>query len=100
MAVNIYSPGLDVQAIGLGLLKVPRLLWSLTRGVISCSGCRATQSPGLDLLNVIAYWLTLFLAIIFSEHIIWRRGFEYDLTGVAKSTQDFLRFCSLIYLCR
>lgn len=30
-------------------------------------------------LNVLAYWLTP-LAILFLEHIIWRREYAYDIT--------------------
>ena len=85
MTVNIYSLGLNVQAIGLGLLKVPRLMWSLTGGVIflaaAVAGRNHLASVMENFLNVIAYWLTPFLAIIFLEHIIWRRGFAYDISA-------------------
>ncbi|RFU29520.1 hypothetical protein B7463_g6812, partial [Scytalidium lignicola] len=85
VTLNIYSVGLNVQAIGLGLPKIPRLMWSLTGGVI----CLAASMAGRDhlasvmenFLNVIAYWLTPFLAIMFLEHIIFRRGYKYDITA-------------------
>ena len=34
-----------------------------------------------DFLNVIAYWLTPFLAIVFLEHICFRRGYAYDISA-------------------
>ena len=34
-----------------------------------------------DFLNVIAYWLTPFLAIMFLEHMCFRRGYAYDVTA-------------------
>jgi purine-cytosine permease-like protein len=83
--VNIYSLGLNVQAIGLGLLNVPRLIWSLLGGAIflaaAVAGRDHLSSVMENFLNVIAYWLTPFLTIIFLEHIIWRRGFAYDISA-------------------
>jgi purine-cytosine permease-like protein len=34
-----------------------------------------------DFLNVIAYWLTPFLAIMLLEHFCFRRGYAYDITA-------------------
>ncbi|KAG0647805.1 Purine-cytosine permease [Hyphodiscus hymeniophilus] len=83
--VNLYSLGLNVQAIGLGLLDVPRLVWSLLGGAIflaaAVAGRNHLSSVMENFLNVVAYWLTPFLTIIFLEHIIWRRGFAYDVSA-------------------
>jgi purine-cytosine permease-like protein len=83
--VNIYSLGLNIQAIGLGLLKVPRLLWSFLGGVIflaaAVAGRNHLASVMENFLNCIAYWLTPFLTIMFLEHIIWRRGYAYDISA-------------------
>jgi purine-cytosine permease-like protein len=83
--VNIYSLGLNVQAIGLGLLTVPRLVWSLVGGAIFLAAAVAGRDHLAtvmeNFLNCIAYWLTPFLAIMFLEHIIWRRGYAYDVSA-------------------
>jgi purine-cytosine permease-like protein len=85
MAASLYSTGLNVQAIGLGLEKVPRLVCSLTGGVIFLAAAVAGRDHLAlvlaNFLNVIAYWVTPFLAIVFLEHIIWRRGYAYDITA-------------------
>ena len=85
LAVNIYSIGLNVQAMGMGLLKVPRLVWSLLAGIIflcaAVAGRDHLSTVMENFLNVIAYWLTPFLTILFLEHIIWRRGYVYDVTA-------------------
>lgn len=85
VVLNIYSTGLNVQIISTTLMKVPRLIWSIASGAVflvaAVAGRNHLQEVMEDFLNVIAYWLTPFLAIMFMEHIIWRRGFQYDLTA-------------------
>lgn len=85
VVLNIYSTGLNVQIISTTLMKVPRLIWSVASGAVflvaAVAGRNHLQEVMEDFLNVIAYWLTPFLAIMFMEHIIWRRGFQYDLTA-------------------
>jgi purine-cytosine permease-like protein len=80
---NIYSLGLNVQVISNSLMKVPRLIWSLIGGVIflvaAVAGRNHLQQVMEDFLNVIAYWLTPFLTIVFLEHICFRRGYVYDI---------------------
>ncbi|RDW73631.1 hypothetical protein BP5796_07073 [Coleophoma crateriformis] len=82
---NIYSLGLNVQAISNHLLVIPRLVWSLTGGVIfliaAVAGRNHLSAVMENFLNVIAYWLTPFLTIMFLEHILWRRGYAYDLSA-------------------
>ena len=67
------------------MLKVPRLMWSLLGGAIflaaAVAGRNHLSSVMENFLNVIAYWLTPFLTIIFLEHIIWRRGYAYDISA-------------------
>lgn len=66
-------------------MKVPRLLWTLLGGVIflvaAVAGRDHLQEVMEDFLNVIAYWLTPFLAIMFLEHICFRRGYDYELSA-------------------
>ncbi|KAK4947726.1 hypothetical protein LTR66_014171, partial [Elasticomyces elasticus] len=80
---NVYSLGLNVQMISDHLLKVPRLIWSLLGGggaiIAAVAGRDHLQQVMADFLNVIAYWLTPFLAIMFLEHMCFRRGYAYDI---------------------
>jgi purine-cytosine permease-like protein len=83
--VNIYSIGLNVQAIGFGLLKVPRLIWSFLGGCIYLAAAVAGRTHLAEVmenfLNCISYWLTPFLTIMLLEHLIWRRGYDYDISA-------------------
>ncbi|KKY15545.1 putative purine-cytosine permease [Phaeomoniella chlamydospora] len=82
---NIYSLGLNIQIISSKLLKVPRFLWSVLGGAAflaaAIAGRDHLEEAMEDFLNVIAYWLTPFLAILCMEHLVWRRGYQYDLTA-------------------
>ncbi|KAK5686640.1 hypothetical protein LTS10_002763 [Elasticomyces elasticus] len=82
---NIYSLGLNAQMVSDRLIKVPRLLWSFVGGggaiVAAVAGRDHLQEVMEDFLNVVAYWLTPFLTIMFLEHIIFRRGYAYDVSA-------------------
>jgi len=82
---NVYSLGLNVQIISDYLMKVPRLIWSLIGGagflIAAIAGRNHLQEVMEDFLNVIAYWLTPFLAIMLLEHLCFRRGYQYDITA-------------------
>jgi purine-cytosine permease-like protein len=83
VVTNIYVLGLNVQMMSDSLIKVPRFIWSLIGGVIflvaAIAGRNNLQAAMENFLNVIAYWLTPWLLIFFLEHIIWRRGYAYDV---------------------
>ncbi|KAK5721202.1 hypothetical protein LTR17_014762 [Elasticomyces elasticus] len=82
---NIYSLGLNAQMVSDRLIKVPRLLWSFVGGggaiVAAVAGRDHLQEVMEDFLNVVAYWLTPFLTIMFLEHILFRRGYAYDVSA-------------------
>jgi purine-cytosine permease-like protein len=85
---NIYSLGLNVQIISNSLMKIPRLIWSLIGGVIflvaAVAGRDHLQQVMEDFLIVIAYWLTPFLTILLLEHMVFRRGYAYDVDAYDK----------------
>ena len=66
------------------MLTVPRLMRSLLGGAIflavAVAGRKHLSFVMENFLNVIAYWLTPFLTIIFLEHIIWRWEYAYDMS--------------------
>jgi NCS1 nucleoside transporter family len=84
VVTNLYSFSLNVQMISEKLMIVPRMVWSLVGGAIclaaSVAGRNHLQSVMENFLNVIAYWLTPFLTIVWLEHIIWRRNYQYDVS--------------------
>jgi NCS1 nucleoside transporter family len=83
VVTNIYVLGLNIQMVDPSLVKIPRFIWSLVGGVIflvaAIAGRNNLQAAMENFLNVIAYWLTPWLMIFFLEHIIWRRGYAYDV---------------------
>jgi purine-cytosine permease-like protein len=82
--INIYS-ALNVQVIGLGLLSVPRLVWSLLGGAMflaaAVAGRNHLSSLRYKFFSVISYWLTPSQTILFLEHIIWQRRYAYNISA-------------------
>lgn len=85
ITVNIYSLGLSVQMITQRLLAVPRLVWSLLGSVafMACAiaGRNHLEDVMSNFLLMVAYWIVPFCTVLFLEHFIWRRGYQYDLTA-------------------
>ncbi|TMW67604.1 hypothetical protein Poli38472_011224 [Pythium oligandrum] len=76
---NIYSVSLTLQVFGSWSRRVPRPIWTLVGSVIYC----AVAIPGYNefehvlenFMNVIGYWLSVYSAIGFTEHFVFRKGF-------------------------
>jgi purine-cytosine permease-like protein len=49
--------------------------------IAAIAGRNHLQQVMEDFLNVIAYWLTPFLAIMLLEHLCFRRGYAYDVSA-------------------
>ncbi|WFD28468.1 hypothetical protein MNAN1_003479 [Malassezia nana] len=84
--MNTYSGTLSVQQISPILGKVPRFLWSLVFfGVVIALGLAGRKRLSAYLqnfLDVIGYWCTSYILIIFMEHVFVRKAnfSNYDLT--------------------
>jgi NCS1 nucleoside transporter family len=85
VVANLYATSLDIQITSEKLMVIPRLVWSLIAGAIcliaAIAGRNNLQAVMENFLNVIAYWLTPFLTIVWLEHIVWRRDYQYDVTA-------------------
>lgn len=85
ITTNIYSFGLDVQMVSKRLLVVPRLIWSLIGSIIflvcAIAGRDSLEEVMENFLLICAYWIVPFAVIMLLEHVIWRRGYQYDLMG-------------------
>jgi purine-cytosine permease-like protein len=91
--------GLSVSVIGVWLAKVPRLIWPIFITAIGCSfpfslsftihnthtrtqyipiaipiaGANSFSSLE-DFMNVLGYWLSIFVVVVLLEHFFFRRG--------------------------
>ena len=84
--MNTYSGTLSVQQISPILGKIPRFLWSVVFfGVIialGLAGRRQLSAYLENFLDVIGYWSTSYVLIIFMEHVFVRKAnfANYNLT--------------------
>lgn len=83
--MNTYSGTLSVQQISPILGKIPRFIWSLIFfGVVIALGLAGRKRLSAYLqnfLDVIGYWSTSYIVIIFMEHVFIRKAnfANYDL---------------------
>lgn len=83
VTANLYSLGLGVQVVSDSLLAVPRSLWCLIGGAAylaaAVAGREHLEAVMENFLLICAYWVMPFVAVVFTEHFVWRRGCAYDL---------------------
>ena len=73
-----YSGGVDFQTLGRYLEKVPRVIWN-TVGVIIYTVCAIAGRESLaviftNFLALMGYWVSIWIAICFEEHLFFRRA--------------------------
>lgn len=71
-----YSSGVDFQVLGRYLERVPRVVWN-TIGVIIYTVCAIAGREHLaeiftNFLALMGYWVSIWIAIVLEEHIIFR----------------------------
>ncbi|CAI6095036.1 unnamed protein product [Clonostachys chloroleuca] len=80
---GIYSIGLSAQLTSEKALRVPRIIWSLLGGIIflvcAIAGRDHLEAVMTNFLNMCAYYLTPLTAVILVEHLVWHRGWNYNL---------------------
>ena len=72
-----YSAGVDFQVLGRYFEKVPRILWN-TAGVILYTVCAIAGREHLaeiftNFLALMGYWVSIWIAIVLEEHLIFRK---------------------------
>ncbi|KAJ7469855.1 putative cytosine-purine permease [Mycena galericulata] len=76
--INVYSMGLSISVIGVWLAKVPRLIWPIVITAIyipiAIAGANSFATSLQDFMNVLGYWLSIFVTVVLLEHFIFRKG--------------------------
>ncbi|KAI6920204.1 purine-cytosine permease FCY21, partial [Hortaea werneckii] len=77
-----YSSGVDFQVLGRYLEKVPRVVWN-TIGVIIYTVCAVAGRQNLaniftNFLALMGYWVSIWIAIVLEEHLIFRKWLGID----------------------
>lgn len=90
LVVPTYSSGIDAQILGRWAAVIPRAVWN-TIGVIIYTVCALAGRAHLaeiftNFLALMGYWVSIWIAIILEEHLIFRRkrGFNWDVWSDAK----------------
>ncbi|KAJ4299671.1 Vitamin B6 transporter [Kalmusia sp. IMI 367209] len=85
LIVPTYSSGIDAQVLGRWAEVVPRVVWN-TVGVIIYTVCALAGRSHLaeiftNFLALMGYWVSIWIAIILEEHLIFRRtsGFNWHV---------------------
>jgi NCS1 nucleoside transporter family len=80
----VYAAGVDFQTLGVNFEKIPRVIWN-TLGVIIFTVCAIAGRAHLaeiftNFLALMGYWVSIWIAILLEEHIIFRkwRGLGYN----------------------
>lgn len=86
--VNVYSMGMSISVISKWLAAVPRLVWPFVITAIyiplAIVGANSFSSTLEDFLNVLGYWLAIYVTVVLEEHFIFRGG-NYDNYNAAES---------------
>ncbi|KAF7332980.1 Cytosine-purine permease [Mycena venus] len=76
--INVYSMGLSISVIGVFLAKVPRLIWPIVITAIyipiAIAGANSFSSSLENFMNVLGYWLSIFVVVVLEEHFVFRKG--------------------------
>lgn len=75
---NMYSIGLSAQAAWSKLAKIPRVCWTIAGNFVTLAICIPAYYKFEDVMenfmNLIAYYLAIYITMGLSEHFIWRKG--------------------------
>ncbi|KAF2032881.1 hypothetical protein EK21DRAFT_98700 [Setomelanomma holmii] len=82
LIVPTYSSGIDAQILGRWAGAVPRVIWN-TVGVIIYTVCALAGRAHLaeiftNFLALMGYWVSVWIAIILEEHLIFRRTTSFN----------------------
>lgn len=85
LIVPTYASGIDAQVLGRWATLIPRVVWN-TVGVIIYTICALAGRSHLaeiftNFLALMGYWVSIWVAIILEEHLIFRRskGFNWQI---------------------
>ncbi|KAF8169002.1 cytosine-purine permease [Mycena galopus ATCC 62051] len=76
--INVYSMGLSISVVAVWLAKVPRLLWPIFITAIyipiAIAGAHSFSTSLENFMNVLGYWLAIFVVVVLLEHFVFRKG--------------------------
>jgi len=78
----VYASGVSFQTLGKWFERVPRVVWN-TVGVIAFPVCAIVGRSNLaeiftNFLALMGYWVSIWIAILLEEHILFRRWMGLD----------------------
>ncbi|ODV59183.1 cytosine permease ASCRUDRAFT_9587 [Ascoidea rubescens DSM 1968] len=77
---NMYSIAMCAQALYSKFQRVPRIVWSLFGNFVTLAICIPAYYEFEDVMenfmNIIGYYLAIYISMGLSEHFIYRRGFK------------------------
>lgn len=80
-----YSSGVDFQILGRVFERIPRVFWN-TVGVVTFTVCALAGREHLaeiftNFLAIMGYWVSIFVAIMLEEQLIfrWHKGFDWTV---------------------
>ncbi|KAJ7062730.1 putative cytosine-purine permease [Mycena amicta] len=87
--INVYSMGMSISVIGVWIAKIPRLVWPIVITAIyipiAIAGADSFSTSLEDFMNVLGYWLSIFVSVVLLEHFLFRRGSsgytQYDVAN-------------------
>lgn len=75
---NMYSVALSAQAIWSKLVKIPRVVWTVSANFVTLAICIPAyyqfEHVMENFMNLIGYYLAIYSLMGLSEHFIWRKG--------------------------
>ncbi|KAJ7062723.1 hypothetical protein C8F01DRAFT_1251536 [Mycena amicta] len=76
--INVYSMGMSISVIGVWIAKIPRLYIP-----IPIAGADSFSTSLEDFMNVLGYWLSIFVSVVLLEHFLFRHGTyaQYDIAN-------------------
>ncbi|KAJ7648851.1 permease for cytosine/purines, uracil, thiamine, allantoin-domain-containing protein [Mycena rosella] len=86
--INVYSMGLSISVISVWLAKVPRLVWPVVITAIyipiAIAGADSFATSLEDFMNILGYWLSIFVTVVLLEHFVFRGG-DFERYEAAKT---------------
>ncbi|KAK8850425.1 hypothetical protein IAR55_004343 [Kwoniella newhampshirensis] len=86
--INVYSMGMSISVISKWLAAVPRMVWPFVITAIyiplAIVGANHFSDTLEDFLNVLGYWLAIYVTVVLEEHFIFRKG-RYDNYNAAEA---------------
>ncbi|WWD20608.1 hypothetical protein CI109_105084 [Kwoniella shandongensis] len=86
--INVYSMGMSISVVSKWIAAVPRIVWPFVITAIyiplAIVGANHFSSTLENFLNVLGYWLAIYVTVVLEEHFIFRKA-NYDNYNAAET---------------